>query len=251
MPDSDGDYGSSTTSFTAALTDPNGGSGTATVTYTTGAIGGVSAAVLSITGDTTQEGQSESVVIGTTTVGTVSIDSSGSGTLLIQPSVLAAAVASGTGVSVGTLTGSFAPSSSSTGSGGGCMGSGSSSTGTNLTSTVTNSAGNAATVTYQTGHLLGTQESVIKISGDTTDEGTSVEVSIGGTQVGSISVDSTGSGTLIVPSSTISPAAAAGTSVAVGATAARSPRRAPRPARRIRIMRFPPASPTPAATPPR
>src|ERR1700722_4216162 len=44
--------------------------------------------------------------------------------------------------------------------------------------------------------LSGTAESVIAISGDTADEGTSVAVSIDDALVGTVAIDSTGDGTL-------------------------------------------------------
>ncbi len=202
------------TSYTASLTDSSGGTGTASVTYATGTLGGVSAAVLSISGDTSQEGTTQTVTIGTTDVGTISINSSGAGTLLVQTSTLAAAVASGTEIGVGTLTGSFAASTTSTGGNGtgGCINSG----GSGLTSSVTDPNGNTATVTYQTGNLLGVAESVIKVTGDTDDEGNSVAVTIDGNSVGNIAINSTGSGTLVVPTSSLTSTPSASTAVTVG-----------------------------------
>ncbi len=200
--------------FTASLTDSNGGTGTATVNYTTGTLGGISAAVLSITGDTTQEGDMETVTIGGAVVGTVTLDSSGSGTLLIQTSTLAAAVAAGTNISLGNLAGSFAAASST---GGGISGGCSSSAGHGeLTAPVSDTGGNTATVTYQTGKLLGTQESVVTVTGDTSAAGTSVPVTINGTAVGTVAINSSGSGTLIVPTSSLTTTVAASSTVGVG-----------------------------------
>jgi hypothetical protein len=81
---------------------------------------------------------------------------------------------------------------------------------------VTDANGNTATVSYQVGTLLGTAESVVKISGDTVDAGTTVSVSIDGNVIGSVLLDSSGAGTLIVPTSSLATAPAAGSAVLVG-----------------------------------
>ncbi len=111
--------------FTASLTDSAGGTGTATVSYSTGTVGGVSAAVLTISGDTAQEGQSETVTIGDTgtrrhdfhrqqRLGHAAISRLRRWPPRWPPEAKA---------SVGTLTGSFAASTNSTG-GNGCSGGG-------------------------------------------------------------------------------------------------------------------------------
>ena len=79
-----------------------------------------------------------------------------------------------------------------------------------FTAAVSDSSGDTATVTYQTGNLLGTTESVINVPGDTLDEGTSVALSINGVSVGTVAINSSGAGTLIVPTSTLSTTVAAG-----------------------------------------
>ena len=207
-----GEGSSSGSSLTAAVSDTNGD--TATVTYQTGKLLGTTESVITVTGDTLDEGTSVALSIEGTPVGNVAINSSGTGTLIVPTSSLSTTVAAASTVTLGTLSGTFAAASStSSGEGGGCH----SSSGTSLTASASDSNGDTATVTYQTGKLLGTAESVITVTGDTVDEGTSVAVAIGGTPVGNVAIDSTGTGMLIVPTSSLSTTVAAGSTVTVGA----------------------------------
>jgi len=210
---------SSESGFTAAVSDSAGD--TATVTFQTGKLLGTSESVINITGDTLDEGTSVALSINGTSLGTVAINSSGAGTLIVPTSTLSSTVAAGSTVVLGSLSGTFAASTTSdSGSGdsghsGGCGDSGSSS-GTNLSAPVSDSSGDTATVTYQTGKLLGTSESVIAVTGDTLDEGTSVALLINGATVGTIAIDSTGAGTLTVPTSSLTTTVASGSTVTLG-----------------------------------
>jgi hypothetical protein len=210
--------------FTASLTDSTGGTGTASVTYQTGNLLGVSQSVITVTGDTTAEGTSQTVAIGGVPIGTIAIDATGSGTLTVPTATLTAAVAVGTTVGVGPLTGSFAASTTGTGTGdgdaddgdgnsGGCLHGGASA---GFTSSLSDTSGNTATVTSQVGNLLGVSETVFKVTGDTSAAGTSVALAIGGTPIGNVMLDSTGAGTLIVPTSSLTTSAATGTAVTLG-----------------------------------
>jgi hypothetical protein len=189
--------------LTASVTDSNGN--TATVTYQVGKLLGTQESVVKISGDTSAAGTSVDLTIGGTSLGTVAIDSTGAGTLVVPTSSVASSVAAGTTVAVGTLNGSFAASTTTT-----------SHEHTSLSASLTDDNGNTATVTYQTGKLLGTKESVVTVAGDTTDAGTSVSVAVGGTTIGSVTLDSTGSGTLIVPTASVATTVAAGDAVTVG-----------------------------------
>ena len=204
-------------SLSGSLSDSSGDTGT--LSYETGKLLGVEEAVFTITGDTSSASSSVSILVGTTTVGTVTLDSSGDGTLIVPVSSLTAVPASGSAVSlVGTttLTGTLATSTSTTGNGGGgCMGGGSNSS-TTLTSSLGDDSGDTATIEYQTGQIGGVNDAVLTVSGDTTAEGTSQTVTINGTAVGSISIDSSGNGTLIVPISTLGTTVASGSTVSVG-----------------------------------
>ncbi len=88
---------------------------------------------------------------------------------------------------------------------------------TNFTASFADSHGNAGTVTYQAGDLLGTAESIITVSGDTAAAGTGVAVTINGASVGTVAINSSGTGTLIVPTSSLPTTVVAGSTVTVGA----------------------------------
>jgi len=100
-------------SFTASLTDPNGtGTGTATVTTSTKHGTTSSSLTVSVTGATAST--TLDVLIGTTNVGSIATDTTGAGTLTVTSGL--PTIASGTTVSVGTLSGSFAASSNASSS---------------------------------------------------------------------------------------------------------------------------------------
>ena len=74
----------------------------------------------------------------------------------------------------------------------------------------------ASTATYQTIDASGTPESVITVTGDTVDEGTTVEVAINDTLVGTVAIDASGDGTLTVPTSSLATSVAAVSAINVG-----------------------------------
>jgi len=78
-------------------------------------------------------------------------------------------------------------------------------------------ASNTASLTVQTGKLLGVSETVITITGDASAAGTSVPVSVNGNVVGNVAIDSSGKGTLIVPTASLGTSLSAGLPVMAGA----------------------------------
>lgn len=87
---------------------------------------------------------------------------------------------------------------------------------TSFTAALSDGNGNSATVTYQSGDLAGTAQSIITVTGDTIAAGTGVSVTINGIAVGTIIIGDNGTGTLILPTSTLSTSVAAGSTVSVG-----------------------------------
>jgi hypothetical protein len=98
--------------LTSSLTDLTGGTGTATVTLNTGNLLGVSQTVIKVTGDTTAEGTSQTVMVNGVTLGLVAIDSTGSGTLTVPTSSLTTPAAVGSTLTVGGLSGTFSATTS-------------------------------------------------------------------------------------------------------------------------------------------
>jgi hypothetical protein len=74
----------------------------------------------------------------------------------------------------------------------------------------------SSTATYQTDNSSGTAESIITVTGDTADEGNSVEVTINDTLVGTVAIDSSGDGTLTVPTSSLATTVAAAGAINMG-----------------------------------
>jgi hypothetical protein len=113
----------SQTVLTASLTDPNSNA-RGTVTYETGGGCGGTTTTLSVSVTGAAASSTLSVAIGGTTVGTVTTDSTGAGTLVLSsnpkgsqqslPSNFPTSITSGTTVTVGTLSGTFAASTSGT-----------------------------------------------------------------------------------------------------------------------------------------
>jgi trimeric autotransporter adhesin len=199
--------------LSGSLTDTAGD--TATVTYQTGKLLGTKEAVFTVTGDTSAEGTSQEVVVDGTDVGTIAIDSTGAGTLIVPVASLAATPVAGSTVTLGSLTGSLATSTSTT-SGGSDSGGCSHGENSTLTASISDTGGDTATVTAQFGRIAGAKDVVVTVAGDTSAEGTSQDVTIDGTDAGSISIDSNGSGTLIVPLSTFASTPASGSTIVVG-----------------------------------
>ena len=74
----------------------------------------------------------------------------------------------------------------------------------------------ATMATYSTDNSSGTSESTISVTGDTADEGTSVEVTINDTLVGNLAIDSSGDGALTVPTANLATTVAAISAVNIG-----------------------------------
>jgi len=77
-------------------------------------------------------------------------------------------------------------------------------------------ASSTASLTVQTGKLLGVSETVITITGDASAAGTSVPISVNGNVVGNVAIDSAGKGTLIVPTASLGNTLSAGLPVMAG-----------------------------------
>ena len=86
---------------------------------------------------------------------------------------------------------------------------------TSLTGSLSDSSGDTATITYQTGNLLGTKEAVFTVTGDTSAEGTTVTLEVGSTTIGTVTLDNSGDGTLIVPVSSLASVPASGSTVSL------------------------------------
>ncbi|HEX4142743.1 MAG TPA: peroxidase family protein [Pirellulales bacterium] len=74
----------------------------------------------------------------------------------------------------------------------------------------------SSTATYQADNSSGTSDSIITVTGDTADEGTTVEVTIDDTLIGTIAIDGNGDGALTVPTSSLPTTVAAVSSIDVG-----------------------------------
>jgi len=87
-----------------------------------------------------------------------------------------------------------------------------------FTSTLTDPADatSTASLTVQTGKLLGVSETVFTITGDASAQGTSIPVSVNGNVVGNVAIDSSGKGTLIVPTASLGSTLSAGLPVMAG-----------------------------------
>ncbi len=148
--------GRASTSLTGSLSDGNGN--TATITYQVGKLLGVSEAVITVTGDTVDEGTTQSLAINGTTIGNIALDSAGTGTLIVPVSSLGTTVAATSTVTFGSsFTGSLAAATTTSGDQGKAS----------LSGSLTDTAGDTATITYQTGKLLGMKEAVFTVTGDT------------------------------------------------------------------------------------
>lgn len=187
---------SDVTTLSATL---SGSGETATVTYQTGTVLGVSDTQLTVAVTGSAADSSLSVSIAGTVVGTVATNDSGAGTLVLSsnpqsrqqslPSDFPTSIASGAALSVGSLSGTLASSNSS-------------SQATLLSASLTDSSNSSAggTVTYQSATVNGTTQTVLTVvlSGETAD--TTYSVSIGGTVVGQVTTNSSGAGSLVLSS---------------------------------------------------
>jgi len=196
---------SSSTVLVATLTDANSNA-TGTIKYVTGTYDGVSETELKVSVNGSTVSSTLNVSIGTVVVGTLTTDSTGAGTLVLSsnpsgteqslPSNFPSSVTAGTAVSVGTLTGTLATSTSST-SDGGCE-----LHQTGLTAALTDANSSATgTVTYQTSTKLGTSTTTFSISVSGAKASSSLDVAVDGTVIGQLTTDSTGAGTLVFSSS--------------------------------------------------
>lgn len=203
---------SSGTVLSATLTDTSGGTGTGTVTYSTGT-GRNGATIDNLTVSVTGEADDTTlaIAIGGVTVGYLTTGATGSGTLRLSESGFPTTVAAGDTVTIGTLSGAFATSTTGNGSGGGCMSSSSSLT-ASLTDSTNTSASGTATFTTTTSHGSTTTSLTITVTDSTPSS--SLLVNINGASVGTLSTDSNGDGTLTISAGL--PTVASGSTITVG-----------------------------------
>lgn len=171
---------------------------TATITYQTGKVLGISETQLTVSVAGAAADSSLNVSIAGIVVGTVSTNASGAGTLVLSsnpqsgqqalPSDFPSSVSSGTAVTVDTMSGTLAVPGASQG--------------TLLSASLTDATNSSAsgTVTYQSSTVNGTSQTMLTvvISGETAD--TTYNVSIGGTVVGQVTTNSSGAGSLVLSS---------------------------------------------------
>jgi hypothetical protein len=195
--------------LTASLTDPNS-SATGTVTYSTEShCQSETELTVSVTGAT--DNASLDISIGGTVVGTLMTDSTGAGKLVLSsnpsgseqslPSNFPTSIAAGTAITVGSLSGSFAASTSTGGSNDGGSGGCSHSQGTTLSASLTDPTGSdIGTATLTTKTYDGTTTTKLTVSVTGAADGASLDVVVDGTTVGTLTTDSTGAGTLVLSS---------------------------------------------------
>jgi hypothetical protein len=178
--------------LTASLTGSTGATGTADFKASTTA--GQNTFTLTVTGLTAST--TYTVDVGGSSIGTFTTDSTGAGSLTLNnltTTISAGSVLTVVDASNNTvLTGTFA---ASTGDGGGCDGGGDHHDGQGLTTSLTTSTGTlGGTADFKTGNTTGQNILSVNVVGLTAS--TTYTVEIGGTKVGTITTDSTGTGAL-------------------------------------------------------
>ncbi len=226
-------FGSAATSqktvLTAQLTDPSG-TATGTLTFETKTYDGETESKLSVSVTGAVANSTLDVSIGDTVVGQVTTDDSGAGKLVLSsepegtqlplPADFPTAVAAGTAVTVGSLSGTLA---TPTPSKGGCG----DHTGTRLSVQLTDANSTAAaTVSFKTKTYDGVTSTKLSVSVTGAAASSSLDVSIDGTVVGQVATDANGASKLVLsskPMGTQQPlpanfptTIAAGTTVSVG-----------------------------------
>ncbi len=202
-------YGDGTV-LTASLTDPNS-SATGTVTYSTDSHCGQSETELTVSVTGAADNSSLDISIGGTVVGTLMTDSTGAGKLVLSsnpsgteqslPTNFPTSIAAGTAITVGSLSGAFAASTSTGDSGDDGSGGCSHSQGTTLSASLADPTGSdTGTATLTTKTYDGTTTTKLTVSVTGAADGASLDVVIDGTTVGTLATDSTGAGTLVLSS---------------------------------------------------
>jgi hypothetical protein len=229
---------STQTVLTGALTDSTSTT-TGTVTYQTGSgCGGTATTSLTISVSGAAAGSTLDVAIGGVTIGTLTTDSTGAGTLALSsnptgsqqtlPANFPTSIAAGAAVTVGSLSGTFAAATSGTNSIGSTnwSGGGSRSASTVLTASLTDPSSSATgSVTYKASTYSGTTSTKLTISVTGATSGSSLDVVIGGVTIGTLTTDSSGAGSLVFSSNptgtelalpTNLPTISSGTTITVG-----------------------------------
>jgi hypothetical protein len=194
---SSSEYG---TVLTASLIDPNS-SAAGTVTYKTGTDDGVSETELKVSITGAAVSSPIDVVIGTTTVGQITTDSTGAATAVFSTNptgteksftTVPTGVAASTSVTIGSLSGSLAAPINTEG---GCE----SSQHTTLIAALTDMNSSAmGTATYKTVTRQGVTTTKLTLSVTGAAVSSKIDVVVGTTTVGQVMTDTTGAGTLVV-----------------------------------------------------
>lgn len=199
------------TTLTASLTD---GTLSAAVTFKSGTIAGVATASLkvNVTGGTA--GDTLSVTLNGTEVGTITVAADGTGSLSLSTLPTDLTVAAGTAIGVGTLSGTLEAATTPTHPGrGGCGGAATSSS--SFTATLADAGGTGTgTVTFKTTTVKGVTSSTLTATVTGATASTDLDVTIDGTSVGTLTTDANGAGTVTITSNL--PAAKAGSVIGVG-----------------------------------
>jgi hypothetical protein len=194
---------SSTSTLTAALTGASGTSGS--VTFTTNTAAGTNSLRVRVTG--LAANTTYTVLSGTTSLGTITTDANGAGSL--SATNISATLTSGAAITVADPSNatvlSGALSSSTAGVRFGCGGGGEAS-GSALTATLTGATGTSGTVTFGVNPNTGTNRLTVHVAGLTAS--TTYTVTSGTATLGTITTNANGSGTLSVNDTTASLATA-------------------------------------------
>jgi len=216
------------THLTASLSDPNNAGATGSISLQTGLVQGVNQTTFAVNVSGAAANSTLNVNVGGTTVGTLTTDANGTGSLVLSsnptgteqalPTNFPTSIAGGTTVSVGTLSGTLATQFNN-----GC--------GVfhqNLTANLTDPANTSATgtIAYNTSLVHGVPQTTFSVNVTGAAANSPVDVIVGSTTVGTINTDAAGAGSLVLSSNptgsqlalpTNFPASiAAGTTVSVG-----------------------------------
>jgi len=218
------------THFTATLSDPSNAAATGTISYQTGLVQGATQTTLAVNVNGATANSTLNVNVGGTTVGTLTTDANGAGSLVLSsnptgteqalPTNFPTSIAGGTTVSVGTLSGTLATQFNNSH---GLLHQ-------NLTANLTDSTNTSATgtIAYHTSLVHGVPQTTFSANVTGAAANSTVDVVVGSTTVGTITTDATGAGSLMFSSNptgaqlalptNFPTSIAAGTTVSVGSS---------------------------------
>jgi len=216
------------THLTATLSDPNNTAATGSISLQTGLVQGVNQTTFAVNVNGATANSTLNVNVGGTTVGTLTTDANGAGSLVLSsnptgteqalPTNFPTSIAGGTTVSVGTLSGTLATQFNN---GHGLLHQ-------NLTANLTDSTSTSAagTIAYNTSLVHGIPQTTFSANVTGAAANGTLNVVVGSTTVGTITTDATGAGSLMLSSNptgtqqllptNFPTSIAAGTNVSVG-----------------------------------